>query len=159
MEIETWQKPHLALLAADVVLFARGVAGFHELHVLLIKRAENPYAGSWALPGGLVDVDKRETFEAAARRELFEETGITAPTQLTQVGVYDDPTRDARHRVISVAFTGFLPRVVTPTAGDDAEAVAWRPWQEVYQFTPLLAFDHLNIVVDAFKALPRDLRA
>ena len=46
------------------------------LSVLLVERASDPYAATWALPGGFVGV--AEDAETAARRELREETGITA---------------------------------------------------------------------------------
>jgi 8-oxo-dGTP diphosphatase len=158
MEIETWQKPHMAMLAADVVLFARD-ANRSLPHVLLIKREDNPdfaYAGCWALPGGLVDVDQGETFEVAARRELTEETGITAPAELTEVGTYGDPDRDSRGRVVSVAFATELPEMVQPTAGDDAAHAKWVPWLDVMNGSVELAFDHRRIVEDARYALERN---
>lgn len=136
-------------LAANVVLFAHDQSG--ALHVLLIERGWDPFAGCWALPGG--HVDPGETFEQAARRELAEETGLTAPAELVQVGVYDAPTRDPRGRVISVAYAGFLPRMVAPTAGDDAVAAQWVQLDHVP--TPPLAFDHHTIVTDAILAVTR----
>lgn len=145
--IEPWQWPHMAMLAADIVLFAHDTAG--ALHVLLIQRGSDPFAGSWALPGGLVDVDRRETFEQAARRELAEETGITAPATLTRVGVYDAADRDSRRRVISVAYAGVLDELVTPVAADDAADAVWLPWDS---FGPsMLAFDHAAILADAIE--------
>ena len=44
--------------------------------VLLVRRAKAPAAGSWSLPGGAQELG--ETAEAAARRELMEETGLEA---------------------------------------------------------------------------------
>ncbi len=66
----TYQYPRAAL-TVDCVVF-----GFDEseLKVLLIQRALDPFKGKWALPGGFVRVD--ETLDAAARRELAEETGL-----------------------------------------------------------------------------------
>ena len=131
-------------LAADAVLFAHDEYGV--LHVLLIERGWDPFAGRWALPGG--HVDPGETFEAAARRELDEETGLTAPDRMVQVGVYDAPMRDPRGRVISVAYAGHLPRLVAPTAADDAVAAQWVAVDDLN--TDALAFDHALILRDAY---------
>ncbi|MET9483631.1 NUDIX hydrolase [Streptomyces sp. NPDC006638] len=122
---------------ADVVLAAAG-------HVLLIKRGWDPHKGSWALPGGHVDIG--ETSLAAAARELAEETGIVVPTQaLRQAGTYDSPGRDPRGRYVTVAYTANLTLPVPPTAGDDASAARWWPLTEL----PALAFDHAEIIAGA----------
>jgi 8-oxo-dGTP diphosphatase len=136
-----------AKLAADVVLFALGVDRELEItdvmHVLVIQRRWDPFAGRWALPGG--HVDSGETFQAAARRELLEETGITAPTMLAEAGVWDAPGRDPRGRVISVAFTGVADRMELPTAADDAAAAEWIPVHRALA-EDALAFDHGQIL-------------
>ncbi len=52
------------------------------LEVLLVRRptdAREPYPGSWALPGGGVDVDRDADLRACARRELKEKTGVASP--------------------------------------------------------------------------------
>ncbi|WEH43969.1 NUDIX hydrolase [Streptomyces sp. AM 2-1-1] len=119
---------------ADVVLLAAG-------HVLLIQRRWNPYAGSWALPGGHVDVG--EASLQAAVRELKEETGITVPADaFVQVGVFDAPGRDPRGRYVTVAYTATLPELTAPTALDDAADARWWPLNAL----PPLAFDHATIL-------------
>src|SRR5437879_11623384 len=69
--------------------------------VLLIRRKHDTFAGMWALPGGFVDMD--ESLEAAARRELYEETGVEA-AELEQLHTFGDPGRDPRGRTISVVY-------------------------------------------------------
>ena len=58
-------------LTVDCIIF--GWDGKH-LKILLIQRANDPYKGHWALPGGFVNMD--EDLETAALRELEEETGV-----------------------------------------------------------------------------------
>ncbi|MFD5695924.1 NUDIX domain-containing protein [Streptomyces rubiginosohelvolus] len=119
---------------ADVVLLAAG-------HVLLIQRRWDPHAGSWALPGGHVDIG--EASLQAAVRELEEETGITiAATEMRQVGAFDGPGRDPRGRYVTVAYTAALPEPVAPTPLDDAADARWWPLTDL----PDLAFDHADIL-------------
>ena len=76
--------------------------------MLLIQRKNDPFAGSWALPGGFVD--EGENLEQAAARELQEETSVD-PTSvpLVQVGAYGDPGRDPRGWTVSVAYCAVVP--------------------------------------------------
>ena len=85
--------------------------------VLMIKRRNHPFIGCWALPGGFLEMD--ESLEEGAKRELFEETGVTGVTPV-QLGAYGDPDRDPRGRIITVAFLMALPEGAEPKAGDDA---------------------------------------
>ena len=136
-----------AAITADVLLFAQDDAG--TWRVLLIERGHDPFAGQWALPGGYVEVG--ETFEQAAVRELAEETGVLMwGDDLDRVGIYDDPQRDPRGRVVSVAFAAVLDTLPTAVGGDDARQARWWPMAEVLDvdFGPL-AFDHDQILADA----------
>jgi 8-oxo-dGTP diphosphatase len=128
-------------LAVDAVVFdAQG-------RLLLIRRKFPPFKGRHALPGGLVEIG--ETVEAAAARELHEETGMTQKSSRL-IGVYSDPKRDPRGHCVSVAF---LMRVAgsRPTAGDDAASAEFvADWRR-----KKLAFDHEKIVADALKLVGR----
>ncbi len=84
-----------ARLVADLVLISHRNA---VPHVLLIKRGREPFEGMWALPGG--HLDDGEEAEAAAIRELGEETGVTA-AEVHLVGVYGSPGRDPRGRYVT----------------------------------------------------------
>ncbi|MFI0423517.1 NrtR DNA-binding winged helix domain-containing protein [Spongiactinospora sp. 9N601] len=83
--------------------------------------------GAEALPGGFLQ-HSREGLLAGAHRELAEETDLNVETlHLEQLGVYDDPGRDPRGRVVSVAFLASAPRLPEPTAGTAAADAGWQP--------------------------------
>ena len=120
-----------------------------RLEVLLVQRKHPPFQGVWALPGGFVDID--EPLEAAARRELAEETGIDDPDmRLEQLRAYGQPDRDPRTRVISVAYLAIICAARLPVrAGSDAADAAWHSADA----PPALAFDHGRILSDALRRL------
>ena len=132
------------MVTVDAVVFARDGSG---LLVALIARLHDPYAGSWALPGGFIEMDER--LADAAARELREETGLQG-VSLRPVGVFDDPGRDPRGRSISMAFAAYMegPRPALHAADDAAEA----RWHSVTALPPL-AFDHAEIVAAALDRL------
>jgi 8-oxo-dGTP diphosphatase len=140
------EESEAVMLTADIVVLAP-VDG--ELCVLVVKRANEPFKGSWALPGG--KVDRGETSREAAHRELKEETGVTVPN-LNPVGVYDRPDRDPRGRFVSVAFSAVLMSAPEAIAGDDAVEVSWQPIRKLADHASdglELAFDHDVVVDDA----------
>lgn len=119
-----------------------------RLQVVLIERGAPPFQGSWALPGGFVRID--EDLDTAAVRELSEETGLDyAPRFLEQFGVYGDPARDPRMRVVSVGYVAFVPDVADPAAGTDAAEAHLVPVDGALSDAKRLAFDHRRVLTDA----------
>ncbi|MFD9890959.1 NUDIX domain-containing protein [Amycolatopsis sp. NPDC059027] len=145
-DVDDVETPSAISYTADVVLFGRSGEGPGVPHVLVIRREWDPFAGKWALPGGYVEAG--ETAAQAAARELREETGLSG-VELAPLGVYDDPNRDPRGRVVSVAHVGHLPELAVPTAGDDAAEAKWVPLFHLLLFPGALAFDHHRILRDA----------
>lgn len=88
--------------------------------VLLVKRANDPGKGRWALPAGFVDAE--EDPRTAARREVLEETGLQANVGRLIDVLYSPPDEGIADIVIVYAAS-----VISGTllANDDAEAVAW----------------------------------
>lgn len=134
-------------LTVDVIVVAP-MGG--QLKVLLVKRKQPPFEGCWAIPGGFVE--PHEPLEAAARRELWEETG-TKPAHLEQLHTFGAPGRDPRGWTVSVAYLAILDeqaaRAHQPRAGSDAVEVVWFDLLA----PPPLAFDHADILAYARKVL------
>jgi 8-oxo-dGTP diphosphatase len=120
------------------------------LRVLLVRRKNPPFAGHWALPGGFLEIE--EPIEAAARRELREETGLAVTGPVELIGVFGDPCRDPRGRTISLVHAAAVRDVSLEVAGaDDAAEAAWCAVREARH----LAFDHDNILATALAWLRR----
>jgi 8-oxo-dGTP diphosphatase len=150
---DDWRPPHVLLTVDLVILTLRDEA----LHLLLVERGVEPYQGRMALPGGFLR-DDAEPIDAAARRELHEETGMEAAAfHLEEFGVYGDPGRDPRGRVVSVAHLAILPRLPDPVAGTDAAAARWVRADDVLGGRLDLAFDHCRIVADGVEEARRKL--
>jgi ADP-ribose pyrophosphatase YjhB (NUDIX family) len=93
------------------------------LKILMVKRGNHPYLGSWALPGGFVDMD--ESLDRAALRELKEETNIE-DIYMEQLYTWGDVGRDPRTRIIGCSYMSLVDSSrLDVKAGDDADEAAW----------------------------------
>src|SRR5437588_7423766 len=112
-------RPIVAVLA--VVLRGDG----SDTRALIVQRAQQPNAGRWGFPGGVLELG--ETVAQGAMRELYEETGIVAEPA-GWLDVHDAITRDAEGRVqfhyLLIAVRGIWESGEGEPA-DDAAAVAW----------------------------------
>ena len=179
--IEEFERPSVA---ADAVVFGfdtetestRKSLVQRRLKLLLVQRGEEPFRGAYCLPGGFLQ--KGETVEQTARRELAEEAGVSQP-KILHLGVYSQPGRDPRGWIISCAFLA-LTRTVSLSTADGSDAADARWFDFTYTQQPdgtedimlangdtaitlqyrsgicessALAFDHAQIIRDAFRQL------
>lgn len=118
--------------------------------VVIIERGHEPLG--FALPGGFID--DGEQAEAAARREMREETGLDV--ELTGLlGVYSAPWRDPRRHTMSMVFVGRTAHPEALRAGDDAARAAWHPLDAL---PAPLCFDH-GIILEHFREVLAGRRA
>lgn len=129
--------PHQAL--AVVVQVRDG-----RLNVMLWRRATEPFAGSWALPGGPLLPD--ETLGASVARQLASKVEVRQLAHLEQLETRSDPGRDPRGRTVATAYLGLIPSHLDPALPGDT---AWHRVDEL----PGTAFDHGSIVGSALARL------
>lgn len=134
----TYKYPRPAV-TGDCIVITKEV----DAKVLLIQRADEPYKGCWAFPGGFLNMD--ETTEQCAIRELEEETGLKV-NDVHQIGAYSNVDRDPRGRTITVAYLAIIDNPISVLGQDDAAKAEW--WS--LSALPQLAFDHNDIINDAY---------
>ncbi len=136
-----WPRP---MVTVDAIVF-KPASPVPE--VLLVKRANPPFIGKWAFPGGFVEMN--EELEEAAKRELQEETALEN-INLSQMQTFGDCGRDPRGRNITVAFIGMTnEKNATINAGDDAAEAKWFTINNL----PEMAFDHNEVAKIAIEKL------
>jgi ADP-ribose pyrophosphatase YjhB (NUDIX family) len=142
------EPPRLVCRGCAFVFFldpkvATGVVFAYQGGILLVQRAIEPQYGKWVFPGGYVD--RGETLEAAALREVREESGLVV--RLTRLlGAYSFPGNP----VILVAYAG---EVTGGTVRIDDESLAARafprdeiPWGELaFPSTVRVLRDYLGL--------------
>ncbi|MEI7750085.1 MAG: NUDIX domain-containing protein [Candidatus Moraniibacteriota bacterium] len=124
-------------LAVDAAIFSV-IEG--ALKVLLVRIGSGPYAGKWALPGGLVRTD--ESLDQAAERVLSEKAGVD-DIYLEQLYAFGGVDRDIRGRSVSVAYFALVNSDRRlPSTIEYYSDIAWYDTTKL----PKLAFDHAKIV-------------
>lgn len=168
---EKYPNPTLAADWILIMLDAHGQA--NNGWVLMIKRAQKDpnqpdgNANKWALPGGCVPYKGR--VKNQAKTELWEETGVTPPTEESQPaelqGVYDHPMRDPfRKHFISIMYrqtVTFDPKAKTlPEDTPCAHEITGKQFlplkivmemirEDIEDSSGNIAFDHALALVDA----------
>ena len=124
------------VVTADVII------RYPDGGIILIKRGKEPFRGSWALPGGILE--EGETIEQCAVREAKEETGVSVSLRKL-VGVFSEPGRDPRGHYVSIAFLADPVGGSAQAASDAADLVITKDFRDLS-----LAFDHAKILQVAF---------
>ncbi|KAB2927403.1 MAG: NUDIX domain-containing protein [Candidatus Contendobacter sp.] len=139
-----YEKPSFTV---DLVIFT--VRDEH-LHVLLVKRAEHPFKGCWALPGGFLDPRRDASVDACAARKLVEEAGVRAP-YLEQLKTYGSRDRDPRGWTATTVYFALMASASVRLRGNQAEACWVGVRGDRVDFD--LGFDHARILADAVERL------
>lgn len=129
-----------------------------QLQVLLGRRTAAPYAGRWALPGGVLRIDLDADLTAAAARVARERLGLDLPA-LSQLGAWGGRRRDPRAPwAMSVVYRCMTdPAAIAPQAGKRIEALKWVAAAEA-SADDALAFDHALLIGQAMSALRADVQ-
>ncbi len=123
-----------------------------ELSVLLIKRANEPFKGVWALPGAHNPTG--ETTNQAMARALQTKAGFSAKKLefVEQLYTFDNVERDPRGHAVSITYLG-LSRNLIPKASKSTENPQFFPVNDL----PQLAYDHNSIIEYARERLSAKL--
>jgi 8-oxo-dGTP diphosphatase len=131
-------------VTVDLVIFT---INDDRLHILLVNRAEEPFAGCWSIPGGFLR--RGESLEEAAMRVMQEKTGVRE-VYLEQLYTFGAPDRDPRARIITVTYLALIPlKELSQPGTRDLANLAWFPIDQI----PELAFDHNTILAYAVSRL------
>ena len=131
-------------LTVDAVIF-QIIDGV--LNVLLLKRANDPFKGDWALPGGYSP--QGETTLEALERIIDYKAGVNIQNDLSyieQLYTFDTVARDPRGHAVSITYMG-CGREISPNQADST--VAFFPVDSL----PPLAYDHGKIIKYAHERL------
>ena len=112
--------------------------------ILLVKRAKDPGKGLWGLPGGFIE--KHESLEEAALRELKEETSLKGKIQniLCTCSQFNTPFGD----VLLIGLNVKIDMSTIPIAGDDASEASFF---DINKMPPIAFPCYKNIITTYIK--------
>ena len=147
-ESDPFSAAHRPVVAVELVILT--VIG-GELNVLLDRRTEHPFKGTWSLPAGILRVDKGkrqgESIDDCAHRTLHARTGVShTDCFIEQLHTFGRAGRDPRTRIISIAWmVGIAPEHAAAINDTDSK------WCSVSEDVPWmrLGFDHAEIIAKA----------
>lgn len=138
-DASVYERPNTTV---DVVIFT---IWNEQLHVLVVKRAIEPYKECWALVGGYVDIHRDKNLESTAQRKLEEKTGVKTP-YLEQCETFGDATRDPRGWSITTVYFALIPYdEIHLKARKGSEDLKWLAVEEG-DLKEKLAFDHEKLL-------------
>ncbi len=138
-----------AEVLASVDIVALRLSQAAELELLLIRRAQAPFEGQWALPGVLVNGRCADlSLDAAATRALQEKARVQ-PQHLEQVATVGNAVRDPRGWSLSTFYLALLP-TDTELPGED---LCFASLAQVLDERFPLPFDHAQLVAQALERL------
>lgn len=146
--MHTYKYPR-PVVAADCVVFGWNENG---LHVLLVKRNTDPFAGKWSLPGGFVM--EQETTDQTTARVLQSKAGLRN-VFFEQLYTFSNSERDPRGWILTVAHYALVG--LSTAMQQKQEGSAESKWFALGKI-PALAFDHREIVNMAIARLKGKVR-
>lgn len=136
------------LVFADVALFS---IQERDLCLLLARRANEPEANKWALPGGILKPKVDDSLDQTALRVIRDKVGVSAGC-VEQVRLFSGVTRDPRGYSISLLYCALLSKdQACAVAGLKTSEVCWV--QAELATRKELAFDHGAMVGEALQYL------
>lgn len=144
-DIWSFKRPGVAV---DVVILS---ILHNELCVALIQRQDEPYFGSFALPGRFVRYE--EPITQTAKKALEIKGNIKSEqVYLRQLKTFgDELVRDTRIRTISIVYYALVSQTII--ASQEKSTLTWHPLNKL----PKMAFDHEKIALSSVEAIRKRL--
>jgi len=133
------------LTSVDMVIFT---IINEQVNALITQRPDFPFKGHWTIPGGFIDIKKDKNIDQTAQRKLKEKTGYNAP-YLEQLGAKGNCSRDPRGWSVTITYFALVNSENVTFSAD----TRWSPLNKEGNIQQKLAFDHAELIQEAFQRL------